>query len=142
MHQIKNIIYIFSMLLLFSCIKEFDPQIDSNVAIKYVVSGRIIGTEGWQVVDVSISSPIQAPEYIPVSDCQVTILDDKGNVFLLEENNPGQYRVWIGQEYLTPGTSYQVKVTVPTGEELVSGFDRMGKGHPIDSVYYIIEDVL
>ncbi|NQV03618.1 MAG: DUF4249 family protein, partial [Bacteroidia bacterium] len=141
MHRIKNILFILTMLLLFACIKPYDPQIDSSVENKYVVSGRITDIEGWQEVSVSLSSPIESPEYIPVPDCEVTILDDKSNVFLLEEYEPGQYQVWMGQEYLTTGTSYQVRVTTPGGEELVSGFDRMSPGPELDSVYYLLEDI-
>jgi len=59
----------------------------------------------------------------------------------MEENKPGQYRVWLGQEYLTPGTSYQVKVITPEGEDLVSGFDTMPVGPKLDSVYYFLKDV-
>jgi len=141
MHQIKNISVIVILLLLFGCIKPYDPLIDSNVENKYVVSGRITDTEGWQEVKVSLSSPIESPEYVPVSACQVKILDDKGHVFSLEEYKPGQYQVWMGQEYLTPGTSYQVRVTTPGGEELVSAFDTMQTGPQLDSVYYHLEDV-
>jgi len=141
MHQIKNISVILTMVLLFSCIKHYDPLIDANVEKKYVVSGRITDTEGWQEVEVSLSSPIESPEYIPVSACQVKILDDKDNVFSMEEYKPGKYQVWMGREYLTHGTSYQVRVTTPGGEELVSGFDKMPIGPRLDSIYYSIEDV-
>ncbi len=141
MHQIKNILAILSMILLFACIKPFDPSIDSNAANTYVVSGRVSNTEGWQEVEVSLSSPIESPLYIPVPGCQVTILDDKGHVFSLEESEPGNYRVWMDQQYLIPGTSYQVRVATPGGEELESGFDRMAAGPQVDSVYYHINDV-
>ncbi len=141
MNRNINILAILCMTLLFACIKPFDPVIDSNAASKYVVSGRVTNTEGWQVVQVSLSSPIESPEYIPVASCQVTILDDKGNRFTMEEYVPGLYRVWMDQQYLVPGTSYQVKVLTPDGEELESGFDRMPMGPPIDSVYYHIEDI-
>lgn len=124
--------------MLFSCIKLYDPQIDSNAKNKYVVSGRITNTEGWQEVDVSLSSPIESPSYVPVSGCRVNILDDKGNIFLMEEYNPGQYLVWIGQEYLKPGISYKVMVVAPGREILVSGFDKMPAGPSIDSVYYSV----
>ena len=141
MYQIKKILIIFSMLILSGCIKSFDPQIDSNVENKYVVSGRVIDLEGWQEVEVSQSSPIESPVYIPVSGCQVKIQDNKGNVFSMEEYKPGQYHVWMGLEYLTAGASYQVRVITPGAEELVSGFDTMPTGPPLDSVYYLIEDV-
>jgi len=138
MQRIKNITFLFALLLLFSCIKAYDPVIESNDANKYVVSGHITDTEGWQEVYVSLSSPIESPEYIPVSDCQVKIVDDRGNIFSLDEDIPGQYRVWMEQVYLMPGTSYKVSVTIPGGEELVSGFDKMPRCPILDTVYYSI----
>ncbi len=141
MHRIKNIFLISAILLLWACIKSYNPQIDANAQDKYVVSGRITDQEGWQDVEVSLSSPIESPEYIPVSACQVKVIDDKGNSFSLDEYKPGQYHVWMGKEYLSAGTSYQVRVITPEGEELVSGFDRMQACPPVDSVYYYVKDI-
>ena len=141
MLRIKNISAILAMLLLFACIKSYNPVIDGNAVNKYVVTGRITNTEGWQEVNVSLSSPIKSPKYIPVSACQVKILDDKGNDFSLQEFDPGQYKVWMGHEHLLPGTSYQVRIITPNGEALASGFDKMSNGPAIDSVYYSIKDV-
>ncbi len=140
MPQTKNIFFLFSLMLLLSCIKPYDPKIDSNAESKYVVSGRITDTEGWQEVEVSLSSPIESPAYIPVEGCQVKIIDDNGHDFTLLEWEPGYYRVWMEQEYLATGTAYQVRVTTPGGEELVSGFDTMPRGPQMDSVYYFIEE--
>ena len=136
----KNIFFLLILMLLFSCIKAFDPKIKSNAERKYVVSGRITDTEGWQEVEVSLSSPIESPEFIPVGGCKVKILDDNGHEFVLEEWAHGIYKVWIEQEYLVKGTAYQVRVNSPDGEELVSGFDTMTSGPQMDSVYYFIEE--
>jgi hypothetical protein len=141
MNRSINILAILGMTLLVTCIKSFEPVINSNARNKYVVSGRVTNTEGWQVVQVSLSSPIESPEYIPVASCQVTILDDKGNIFAMEEYEPGLYHLWMDKQYLVPGTSYQVKVSTPDGEELESGFDQMPISPPIDSIYYHIEDI-
>jgi hypothetical protein len=141
MHRIKYIAFISVILLLSACIKRFEPQIDSSEENKYVVSGRITDIEGWQNVEVSLSSAVGDPKYIPVSACQVNILDDKGNTFPLEEYNPGFYRVWIGQEFLVHGNSYKVTVSTPDGEKLESAFDAMPTGPQMDSVYYVLEDV-
>jgi hypothetical protein len=141
MHQIKNSLALFTLLALFSCIKPYTPKIDASAEKKYVVSGRVTDKEGWQEVEVSLSSPIESPGYIPVSGCQVMILDDKGNIFSLEEYNPGLYHVWMGQEHLTTGTSYRVRVSTPDGAQLVSGFDKMPAGPKLDTVYYAIKYV-
>jgi len=128
------------MLILVTCVKPFDPQIKSNEENKFVVSGLVTDQEGWQEVEVSLSSPIESPEYIPVSGCMAVIRDNLGHDFPLDEYKPGHYRVWMSQEYLTPGTSYRLEVLTRDGEELESGFDMMYKGPPLDSVYYLLED--
>jgi hypothetical protein len=141
MNRIKNIILAAGMIFLAACIKPFSPEIDSNQASKYVVSGRVTNVEGWQEVDISRSSPVSSPAVIPVSACQVKILDNTGNTFSLEEFEPGQYHVWMGQEYLAEGRSFKVRITTPDGENLESGSDTIPDGPPVDSVYYALEDI-
>jgi hypothetical protein len=141
MGRIRIISTILFLLLLSACIKQYNPVIDANAGNKYVVSGRVTATEGWQDVNVSLTSPVGSPKYIPVVGCQVNILDDKGNNFAMSELGPGQYAVWMGKENLIPGTSYRVLVLTPGGEQLESGFDKMSQCPPMDSVYYIVKDV-
>ena len=123
-----------------SCIKPFDPFIDSGAEHKFVVSGCITDQEGYQTVSVSVSSPIEEPEIIPLTGCSVTIFSDAGKEFSLEESEPGNYIVWMGEEDLRPGTSYQVVVNTPSGEVLISDFDKMPACPDVDTVYYLLED--
>jgi hypothetical protein len=141
MRRIKNISILFILLLLFGCIKPYDLKIDSYKENKYVVTGRVTNTEGWQEVEVSLSSPVESPGYIPVSRCPVYILDDKGNTFGLTEFEPGHYHVWIGKEFLLPGRAFKVMVVVSDREILESGFDTMQVGPQLDSVYYSVKDI-
>jgi hypothetical protein len=141
MHQINKIFLFVLLVLLSSCIKQFTPVFDESVAAKFVVSGRVTDTEGWQQVDISFSSPIEAPEYIPASGCQVKIKDDKGNTFSLEEEQPGSYRVWMAKEYLVPGISYKLEILTPNNEKIESTYDRMIQGPVLDSVYYVIKEI-
>ncbi len=139
--QIKNIVFLIPLVLLFGCIKSFTPKIDSNAENKYVVSGLITDKEGWQEVEVSRSSPIQSPTIIPVSGCQVSVFDNRGNIFELQEYLAGRYQVWMKKADLLPGTAYRVTVLTKDGETLESGFDTMSKGPVLDSVYYNLEDL-
>jgi len=141
MLRINNLFFLFVLLLLISCIKEYDPSIDGNQENKIVVTGRITNVEGWQAVEVALSSPIQSPAYIPVGGCLVQVHDNRGNVFTLDEWQPGQYQAWMRQIDLMPGASFRVTVVTPEGEILESGFDPMPDCPPIDSLYYAIEEV-
>jgi hypothetical protein len=141
MPRLNNISALVFILLLGGCIKPYYPVIDASAENKYVISGRISNLEGWQEVDVSISSPVGAPKDIPAGGCQVVVTDDKGNQFILDELQPGQYRRYMNQEFLVPGISYKVMVTTPDGEQMESGFDKMPNGPQIDSIYYSFLDV-
>jgi hypothetical protein len=141
MRLIRNFITIFALLLVFACIKPYNPVIESNAANKLVVSGRVTDVEGWQEVNVSTTSPIGKPQYLPVSGCTVSIRDDKGNVFPMAEDTAGYYRAWIGKEYLNAGTAYKVSVITPENETVESSYDTLMPAVPLDSVYYVIEDV-
>ncbi len=137
----KQFTLIFLLSVTVSCIKSFEPVIESDAADRYVVSGMVSDKEGWHEVEVSVTSPIQSPAYRPLTGCQVRILDDKGNVFQAEEFAAGHYHAFIQQQYLSPETSYKVAVTTPEGDVLESDFDKMSKGPPIDSVYYAVKKI-
>jgi hypothetical protein len=137
----RNIFHILLLALLAACIKPYDPPVPSSAAAKYVVAGRVTDAEGWQVVEVSLSSPIGDPSFIAVTGCDVKIADDRGNIFNLEDNGNGQYRIWLGSEYLVPGTSYMVIVNTPEGDSIQSTYEKLTLGPPLDSVYYILEDI-
>jgi len=65
MRQIRNFSLLILLLLLYACIRSYDPVIKSSAEQKYVVSGEY-DTEGWQMVEVTLSSPVQSPAFIPV----------------------------------------------------------------------------
>ena len=140
MHLIKQTLVFILPLLLTACIKTYEPVIDSEAGNKYVISGRVTDIEGWQEVEISITSDVKKPDYKPVSFCQAVITDGTGKPFTLEEYKPGRYRVWMTQQDLLAGTSYKLTVNTPSGEMLESGSDVMPQGAELDSVYYFIED--
>jgi hypothetical protein len=141
MHRIKSISYVLALLVLAACIKPFTPVIEGDAANKLVVSGRITSTEGWQEVSVSLSSPVETAAIIPVPGCEVNILDNKGNIFALDEAEQGKYRGWIGREFLVAGNAYMVSVVTPDGERVESAYDTLMAGAALDTVYYAIEDI-
>lgn len=141
MHRIKSITYIIALLALAACIKPFTPVIEGDAAKKLVVSGRITSTEGWQEVSVSMSSPVETATNIPVSGCEVNIMDNKGNIFALDEAESGNYRGWIGKEFLVAGNAYMVSIVTAEGERVESAYDTLMAGAALDTVYYAIEDI-
>jgi hypothetical protein len=142
MHR-NRYIYIIALfaVMLTSCIKPYEPVIESKDASKYVVSGQVVKGEDVQLVNVSVTSPISKPEYIPVTGCQVTISDDKGNNFEAADQSDGNYTFHIPDSYLSTGTPFMIKILTPAGINIVSDFDTLNECPEVDSVYYTFDDI-
>jgi hypothetical protein len=141
MRAIRNLATILLLSLVSACIKPYTPVIEGAESNKLVVAGKISGTEGWQEVNVSLSSPVENNSYIPLSGCEVNIFDNNGNIFAANEMKEGSYQVWMSQNDLLPGTAYMVSIVTPDGERVESAYDTLTECPPLDSVYYIIEDI-
>jgi hypothetical protein len=119
-----------------ACIEPYSPDLHGEAQNTYVINGELTNKEGYQTVSVSKAAPIDQPLHIPVSGAFLSIEDDKGNVFNMEETSSGQYRVWIDEQFLNSGTSYRLHVKLPNGEEILSDYDMMQDCPDVDSVYY------
>jgi hypothetical protein len=142
MLQIKIVIkFLILAMVLHSCITPYEPHINSKDINKFVVSGQVTDNSDQQTVSISKASSVGDPQYIPVSNCYVRILDDKGNEFLMQESSAGIYQVQIDRNYLTPGTSFKVVILTSDGVNIESDFDRMSECPVVDSVYYIRKEI-
>ncbi|NPD44628.1 MULTISPECIES: DUF4249 domain-containing protein [unclassified Lentimicrobium] len=128
-------------IILTSCIKKYDPNFKDNALQKYVVQGTVNNQEGWQEIDISISSALTQPAYIPVGGCQVEIIDDENQKFDMEEYEKGKYRVWMSQEYLVVGRAYKTRIVLPNEDILESSFDQMPSGPEIEGVFFQLKDL-
>ncbi len=130
------------ILVLAGCIEPYAPNLHGEAENTYVVSGEVTNHEGYQMVSVSKAAPINQPIHIPVSGGVLSIEDDQGHVFNMEEYSSGQYRVWIDQQFLHAGTSYRLHIMLPNGEEILSDYDMMHDCPVMDSVYYKRVDMI
>lgn len=142
MRQTKIFIsFLLLTILLQSCITPFEPRIESKNVSKYVVSGQVTDNTEYQTVSVSTASSVNDPQYIPVSGCSVRILDDKGNQFVMMENEAGTYKGRIETNFLTRGSSFKVEIVTSDGINIESDFDQMSECPEVDSVYFIRKDI-
>ncbi len=125
MHKNKIAFYIVILLFLSACIKPFTPNIDSEAASKIVVSGKITNKEGYQTISLSKSIALDEIHYQALKNCSVSIWDENGNEFQMDEYLDGEYRVWMDQNNLQIGTAYHIQISTPDGDELVSEPDVM-----------------
>jgi hypothetical protein len=122
-----------------SCIKSYEPQIESNDAVKLVVTGQVNRGDEVQHVNISTTSSVSNPKYFPVSGCNVTIIDSKGNSYISTEKKNGDYEVIIPENELLPGARFKVEILIPDGTRIVSDFDEISDCPNVDSVYYIAD---
>lgn len=141
MRRNKLILNIMLLIGLLSCIKEFDPDIKASDERKYVVRGELNDSGEEQIINVSFTSPSESPHYIPVSGCGVRVIDNNGNTFDFQDSGNGNYSAVIEQQYFVPGILFRVEVNTPEGKQIISEYDEYTLCPPVDSVYYIREDI-
>lgn len=122
-----------------SCIEPYTTDIDEDADL-ISVEGSIIKGEPIQKVVVTRTAAMVNPQFLPVRDCRVEVVDDQGTVFLYYEHPEGYYYRFIPDAQLKIGRKFQVRVTTPQGERYESTFERLNSGTEVDSVYYRIED--
>lgn len=142
MRRISGVGYMLMLVMISSsCIKNYEPEILASDAKKYIVAGQVTEGDSLQKVNVSQTSPIGDPSYIPVTGCHVTIYDDRNHQFALTDNGNGDYSVVIEPVYLMPGVSFKVEIKTPAGDHLGSDFDMLSTVSPMDSIYYHRKDI-
>jgi hypothetical protein len=134
-------LFVILTLLLASCVKRYEPEIESKDAVKFVVSGEVNKGDDIQHVNISTTSPVSQPKNFPITGCVVKIIDDKGNSYTATDMLDGNYDVQIPQNKLVTGTSYKVDILVPGGINIVSDFDQMHDCPEVDTLYYELESI-
>ncbi|MBK8884870.1 MAG: DUF4249 domain-containing protein [Bacteroidales bacterium] len=102
-----------------------------------VVDGKITNEEGPFRVKLSNSVRVDVMYYIdPVSNAEVKIFDDKGNMFQLYSTGSGMYESADKNLKGIPGNSYTLSITTPDGMEYQSNSVLMETVTEIDSLYF------
>ena len=126
--------------LLFGCEKDFNPDIKGSDASKYVIKGGVFAGADIQTVNISFTTPISDPHYQAVTGCMVSITDDRGNNFVMQDMGNGDYQTSINQELLTIGTAFRLDVSTQDGKLLQSDFDTILSCPEVEAVYFELEN--
>ena len=142
MHRINKLTYLLvPVLIITSCIRTYDPEILAEDEKKIVISGQVAAGDSIQKVNVSIGSPIEEPEFLPVDGCHVEISDDQGHTFVMQGIGKGDFVAEIDPVFLVPGAAFKISVITPEGDHIESDFDTLPPGPVLDTVYYRREDI-
>ena len=85
----RNLLSFMVFLFLAGCIEPYSPNLHGEAEEIYVVSGEVTSQEGYQMVTISKAAPIDKPMNIPVTGGVLSIEDDQGRVFNMEEFSAG-----------------------------------------------------
>jgi hypothetical protein len=134
----KYHILIFFLLAGVSCIVPYEPEINESQEV-LVISGVITDKPGFHYVSVSLSSPYNTPELVPVPGCIVSVEDEAGDQRVYHEQIEGLYEIFLDPDFLGVGKSYSISVLTPSGEEYRSDYDTLLACPPIDTIYYELQ---
>ena len=109
--------------------------------MKYVVTGGVNRGDSIQHVSISTASLLSMPKFVPIVSCNVKIIDAKGNEYKGRDMLDGTYDFKIPETELVPGNSFKIDIVVPAGDHIVSDYDLLNDGPPVDSVYYKLKDI-
>ncbi len=121
------------------CITEFVPVTEEKKEL-LVVEGLITDQPGINTVKLSKSMPFgKKSEAKPLSGCFVSISDNKGNRYWLNENSPGTYITDSASFRGRKGVIYTLRITAGDGINSLNYESypvEMIAVPPIDSIYY------
>ncbi len=139
MMRINIIIRFLSIILLVglvSCVKEFEPDLEDSATHKIVISGQLTDVEGFQMVDVTITSSLHKPSRIPLTNCILHLVCSDGKTWAYSEESDGVYQVWLNENELDYNKEYHLELITPNNERIVSMPEKFYSCPDVDEVYY------
>jgi hypothetical protein len=131
------LIFIGSLLILSSCIEKFTPSLSKNdTQSLLVVEGLITDETGPFRVHLTKSGPVDqlySPE--PFTGADITIIDDKGNIYQLVDHQNGWYETEDKNLKGLPRTTYTLIISDGEGNDFESTQELLQDVPDIDSVY-------
>lgn len=130
---------VFSGWLFTTCEDRFKPEIDPGYQNQLVVEGTISNQPGPYTVKLSLSTPPDNLEYIPLTGYQVLIMDDFGNAEQLTEIENGIYQTDTNGLQGVVGRKYKIRITATGGKTYASPYQELLQPVGIDTVYPKLE---
>ncbi len=121
-----------------SCIDKYWPDIKKYENV-LVVDGLLTNGNDPVIVRLSVSSAINNGALIPLTGGELYITDENHEEISLTEIEPGTYQVEDESFSGEVGSSYQLHISLPNGQNYVSDICSLSAPSPIDSVYGNIE---
>ncbi|HEY9115225.1 MAG TPA: DUF4249 domain-containing protein [Bacteroidales bacterium] len=135
----KNLfILIFLASLLASCTDLYWPEIDKYEGA-LVVDGMLTNEPGPYTIRLQTTTPLRSPAIKPLSDAEVMITDELGNIEFFHETESGVYTNNSPDFQGKIGHSYQLTVAIADNKTYISSWEKLPPPIEINSVYAEIE---
>lgn len=122
-------------LIVFSCVDPFKlPELSNSPQL--VVDGLITTNPGPHKVKLSLSFTLNESEQSAVTGAVLSVLDDLGNVVLLNEIRAGEYQVIPESWQAQLGRSYKLRIQLLDGRQYESTDQLVYSAGSIDSLYF------
>jgi hypothetical protein len=118
-------------LILSGCQEKYMPKINTPAAGYLVVEG-FINVNGTTNIQMSRSSGIDSPAYIPEPGAEVDVESPNGPMYPLTETLPGYYTV--SGLNIDPSQLYQLHIKTANGKEYLSDPGKVNLTPPIDTL--------
>jgi hypothetical protein len=134
----KILLYFAVLFISSSCIEKYFPTIDEYKQI-IVIEGFLTNLEGPYQVKVSETVDVNNPVPKPITNAEVILKDEFGNLEILTHRKDGLYYTQAGGFDGEIGKKYQLEVKV-NGKTYLSSMEIMHEPVGIDSIYFQIEE--
>lgn len=126
------------MISAISCVEPFQPDIEEEEGM-LVVNGRITDRPGEHFVEISRSSPLEDPGFIPVNGCVVRVEDNSGMVATYTEDSPGLYKADLDDDFLGLNRVYRLLIDTPDGSQYESSYDSLLAVPELENLYFKVD---
>jgi len=124
--------------LYWGCKEPFEAETDEKIDA-IAVDGSLVKGRERQTLIITRSAPLDDIEYLPVTDCQVKVVDELNNEFHFTEESDGEYVAVIEDNLLVNNRKYKLIFNTPDGNSYESDYETIIETAPVDSVYPVRE---
>jgi len=121
-------------ILIFGCKEEFELESSNNQSL-IVIEGFISNDPGPYTIKVSTSSQLEEPSLHPITECIVSLIDDKGFEEILTEIEPGKYVSDKDGIQGQIGNKYKLSVIKKDNTTYETDFQKINEPVEISNIY-------
>jgi len=129
------------LILLLGCIEEYNRGNLYDHEGSIAVSGWINDVPGKQVISISRATPLSISIRDPLTNCNVEVHDNMGNIFLFSEITKGNYSYTFTENEVQVGRKYKLVFVTQEGKVYESDFEEMLAAPAPKNIYYRFDTV-